>query len=47
MSGYTAEVLSGQSMSESGALFLAKPFSHDELADTVRIALDARNRVGL
>jgi len=43
MSGYTAEVFAGNAR-EPGAAFLQKPFSHDELAEKVRAALDARAR---
>jgi len=44
MSGHTAEVLSSQKLDASGAAFLQKPFNRDELADSVRAALDVRRR---
>jgi CheY-like chemotaxis protein len=43
MSGYTDEAVLRQGVHESGALFLQKPFSPDELACKVREALDARS----
>ncbi len=42
MSGYTADVFADKGIGEIGAAFLQKPFSHDELAEKVRAALDAR-----
>jgi CheY-like chemotaxis protein len=45
MSGHTAEVFSSQKLDASGAAFLQKPFSRDELADKLRAALDARIRL--
>jgi two-component system, cell cycle sensor histidine kinase and response regulator CckA len=41
MSGYTDNVLAEKGLEETGAAFLQKPFSHDELAAKVRVALDA------
>ena len=41
MSGYTDNVLAEKGVEETGAAFLQKPFSHDELAAKVRAALDA------
>jgi DNA-binding response OmpR family regulator len=41
MSGYTDNVLAERGLQETGAAFLPKPFSHDELAAKVRAALDA------
>ena len=41
MSGYTDNVLADKGVQETGAAFLQKPFSHDELASKVRAALDA------
>jgi len=41
MSGYTDNVLAEKGLQETGAAFLQKPFSHDELAAKVRAALDA------
>jgi PAS domain S-box-containing protein len=41
MSGYTDNVLAEKGLEETGAAFLQKPFSHDELAAKVRAALDA------
>lgn len=41
MSGYTADLLADQGISEAGTLFLQKPYSHDELAAKIRAALDA------
>ncbi len=42
MSGYTDNLLAEKGLEETGAAFLQKPFSHDELAAKVRAALDAR-----
>jgi PAS domain S-box-containing protein len=41
MSGYTDNLLAEKGLDETGAAFLQKPFSHDELAAKVRAALDA------
>jgi PAS domain S-box-containing protein len=41
MSGYTGSVLAERGLRETGAAFLQKPFSHDELASKVRAALNA------
>jgi CheY-like chemotaxis protein len=46
MSGYTADVLAEKGLAETGAAFLQKPFSHDELAAKVRAALDAHAALG-
>jgi PAS domain S-box-containing protein len=41
-SGYTAELLADDGIVDAGAVFLQKPFSHDELARKVRAALDLK-----
>jgi PAS domain S-box-containing protein len=45
MSGYTDDVLAEQTVAEAGGVFLAKPFTHDDLAVKVRTALDTRRAV--
>jgi two-component system cell cycle sensor histidine kinase/response regulator CckA len=42
MSGYTADVFAKESVAGGAFVFLQKPFSHDDLAEKVRAALDAR-----
>jgi PAS domain S-box-containing protein len=42
MSGYTANVLAEKGLNDAGAVFLAKPFSWNELAVKVRAALDTQ-----
>ena len=43
MSGYTAQVFADKGLGEVRPAFLSKPFSHDQLAATVRAALDRRS----
>ena len=40
MSGYSDSAMGGVTTLDPGAHFLQKPFTHDELLDTVRRALD-------
>ena len=42
MSGYTSGAISRQGVLDEGALLLEKPFTADQLARTVRLALDRR-----
>jgi PAS domain S-box-containing protein len=44
MSGYTADVFADKGMADTGVAFLPKPFSHDDLANEIRAAFDARAR---
>lgn len=45
MSGYTAEVFANEAAASMAGNFLQKPFSHDQLAEAVRAALDERSRL--
>jgi CheY-like chemotaxis protein len=42
MSGYAADLLVEKGVSDAGAVFLQKPFSHAELALKIRAALDIK-----
>ncbi|HKP57676.1 MAG TPA: ATP-binding protein [Polyangiales bacterium] len=44
MSGYTSDVLAEKGIADAGALFLAKPFSWNELALKVRAAIDTHRK---
>jgi len=43
-SGYTADLLVDEGITDAGAVFLQKPYSHDELARKVRAALELKRK---